>query len=110
MKTERTEVTETLEVWAIPKSSWVMENDPNQLPFRYEARIGKAYQDGAVKLYEEKISLYVPEGIDLLEKAVETLQDEMKNVRKETKERLEDLQDQVNKLLLIEYKPEAEVI
>jgi hypothetical protein len=38
MKTEQTEVTETLQVWAIPKASWTMEQDPHQLPFRYEAR------------------------------------------------------------------------
>ena len=105
MKTETTKVTTTLQLWAIPRSEYYIETHPEELPFRYEARTEKCWQDGAVKLHEEEVTVWVPEGIDLLEKAVETLKDEIKDVKKTADERVEDLQQQINNLLMLEYTP-----
>jgi hypothetical protein len=106
LKTESTEVTETLQIWAIPRSEWQIERDPAKFPFRYEIRTGSPYQDGSVKVHEQEVSLYVPAGIDLRKKAIETLSEEIKTVKKDADTRVKDLEEQINSLALLEYKPD----
>lgn len=109
MKTESTKVTSKVQIWAIPKESYEMnEEDPNALPFQYQIMSNRPYKDGSVMVSETEISLWVPEGIDLLEKAIETLKEEIKDTRASAEIRCESLQKQINNLFLLEHKPKGE--
>jgi hypothetical protein len=109
MKTEATKVTNTLQIWAIPQSDYYIEEHPGEIPFRYEIRTHKPYQDGSVMVHETEVSLLVPAGIDLLKAAIETLQSEIKTTRAEAEKRCQELEKQVHNLLLLEHKPTEEV-
>lgn len=110
MKTETTKVTETLQIWAIPQSDYWRENHPDELPFRYAIKTHSPYEDGAVKVCEQEVTLWVPEGVDLLEKAIETLQGEIKEEKIRHKDRVDQLQKQINSLLLLEHQVDPEVV
>ena len=104
--TEKTPVTETIQLWAMPQSQWHRENYPEDNPFRYEMRTDEPYGEGNILLDEQELTLYVPAGIDLREKAVETLQAEVARIRREASEQCEKLQEQINSLRLLAHMPE----
>ena len=55
MKTTKEEsVTDMVGIWAIPRSQYYMEENPNAVPFRYELSTGRNWTTGAVKVYERK--------------------------------------------------------
>jgi hypothetical protein len=103
MKTERTQVTNNLQVWAIPRSAWHMEQYPKDLPFSYEILRGSPYTNGSVLVHEEEITMLVPAGIDLVERAVLTLKDQMDLIQKDADERIQEIQEQINSMLLISH-------
>lgn len=105
MKTVDELVEGKMQVWAIP-DKYPDEGEP---PFRYVVRdnIGSPYQDGAVMVKEQDVTIRVPAGIDLLEKAIETLKGEIKTTRADAEVRVNNLQEQINNLLLLEHKTGA---
>ena len=109
MKTETTKVVNSLKIWAIPRSEYYISEHPEELPFEYEISSDDPYQDGAVMVHEAEVTMFVPEGIDLLEKAVETLKTKIKETKDEAANRVEILQKQINNLLLLEYKPNGDL-
>lgn len=109
MKTVETVVVQTLKVWAIPHSTYMRENHPNPIPFDFEIRTGKAWEDGAVLVHEEEINLTVPAGIDLLSATIATMEEAMRNIKREAKEKCEDLQQQINSLLLLTHQTDSVV-
>jgi hypothetical protein len=117
MKTTSVPVEGTLAIWAEPKSAWRIEQeieagDPNPFPFEYTLRTSKPYGAGNVKVYGEDVTLTVPAGINLLAKAVDTLNEAIADERKESSLRIASLQGQINNLLQLEFKAteEADVI
>ena len=108
--TEETPVTETVQLWAVPHSSWHRENYPDDNPFYFSMRTDEPYGDGNILLDEQEVTLTVPAGIDFREKAIETLENEVQKVRREAKERCEALHEQINKLLLLAHQPDDDVI
>ena len=106
MKTKRTEVVQKMAIWAIPKSDYEIEESPNEMPFNYKIMTGPCstpWQDGSVKVHEADMTMYVPAGLDLLEKAVETLKDQIKETRAEAQSKIVKYEAQINNLLLIEW-------
>jgi len=104
--TEKTPVTETIQLWAMPHSKWHRETFPDDGPFMFVMRTDEPYGEGNILLDEQELTLHVPAGIDLREKAIETLQAEVDKVRREAKERCKDLQEQINSLRLLAHMPE----
>lgn len=104
MITKKEAVTGKVAVWAIPTSSWERKAEDSPV-FRYEIKTNEAYQPGAVKVQEYEISLVVPAGLDLLARAVATLQEQQKRVLADAQKAATELQDQINQLLLIGHEP-----
>lgn len=105
MKTEKTELTQSLKIWAIPQSKWHREHYPDDPPFFFEIRTGKAWEDGAVCVHEEEVALTIPAGIDLTQAGVATLQDAITETRADCEKKVGELQEKINSLLLLEHKP-----
>ena len=103
MKTEETIVKYNISAWAIPRE---YENT-GKLPFRYITKLGTdtPWQDGAVKLHKRELVLVVPAGIDLLEKAIETLKGEIQKTRAEAQIQVEKYEKQMESLLQLTYVP-----
>lgn len=118
MKTEKTRVEGICYIWAYPKTEWEITQDikdageGNQasvLPFKYAIRTGSTdYRDSAVRVCEFSVVGTVPDGIDLVQKAIVTLKTKIDDARKELAVREADLQKQINALALITYQPEKE--
>lgn len=105
MKTQSVNVAGKVSVWAVPTTEWERSNDPTLGVFRYEISTGTVWQDGAVRVCDGDVSVPVPEGVDLLARAIETLEekiDERRRVYMEDKKRLED---QISRLRLLEHNP-----
>ena len=112
MKTVETKVTKVIKVWAIPHSAYWRENHPSSIPFDFEVRTSKAWDDGAVLVHEEEITLTVPAGIDLLSATISTMEEAIRNIKKDAAEKVDGLQKQINDLLLLTYdvKKDATVV
>ncbi len=108
-KTKETVVKGDIQVWAIPRTAWEMEQSEEKepAPFKFTLRTSAPYQDGAVKLNTQEIMVILPGGIDLLTAALSTLKEQMEVERKTCDSRIAELQKQVDALALIEYIPEA---
>ena len=109
MKTETTDVTQTIQIWAIPASAWRIENYPDDPPFTYAVRTDKPYSDGCVMVFETEITLTVPEGIDLVQAAVATLNEAINEVNAQAAVSVADLREKIKGLQLLEYKPEPDL-
>lgn len=108
MKTKAEAVTQTLYLWAIPHSEWHRENYPDDGLFKYEISDSSSqWRKGSVMLLEQEVTINVPEGIDLVEKAVETLKAEQVKVRNDAKAAVEDIQKQINNLLLLTHQDDS---
>jgi len=107
-KTTAEIITEEVHVWAIPRTKWEIEQSEDGCPFEYVIRLTEPYQDGAIKLHTAEVIVSLPEGIPLLDKAIETLKEAIDTERKNSRERVEAMQKQIDTLALIEYQPEPE--
>lgn len=109
MKTKEETVTQTVYLWAVPHSQWHREHFPDDGPFNYVITDSDYhYTTGSVKLLEHEVTLNVPAGIDLLQKAVETLKEEQVRVKTEANQKCNELQEQINSLLLLSHNPEPD--
>ncbi len=106
-KTTQEVVSAEAAIWAIPRNEWQIEQSDDGCPFYYAQRTSDAWQDGAIKLHEVELGATLPEGIPLLEKAVQTLKDAIAEERAASEKRVADLQQRIDTLALIEYVPEA---
>lgn len=109
MKTENTPVEGVVQIWAEPKSQWKMDRDEEetglqQFPFEYTLRTSAPYGTSNVMVHEVPMTLHVPAGINLLAKAVETLNAAIVEERKTSALRVADLQEKANRLLMLEFK------
>lgn len=100
MITRLTKVTGIATIWAVPTSEWERKNDPDIGMFRYEVAQYQ-YQTGAVKVRECEVTLTVPAGINLLERAIATLEEERTRVLGEAQKKAMELEQEIKKLLLL---------
>lgn len=100
MITKHTKVNGTASVWAVPTSEYERKNDPSVGMFRYEIT-ERAWATGAVKVKEYDITLQVPAGINLLERAIATLEEERTRVLGEAQKKAMELEKEIQKLLLL---------
>jgi hypothetical protein len=84
--TKLTPITRLIKIWAIPKPF----PEPGEEPFTFEVRTDRPWGTGAVMIHEEEITLEIPAGINLVAKAVETLEHAK---REKTDEYIRDLKD-----------------
>lgn len=75
--TEATPVTGPVGIWAIPKGRYDPEDAP---PFSYRLSTEHLYAEGAVCVHTvDNVTLVVPPGINLVARAIETLEKERTN-------------------------------
>ena len=103
MKTTQKTITQELQIWAVPRSTWHMENYPNDEPFTFEVSTSKPWESGAVHVHNVEVTLVVPAGIDLTAKAIETLREAIKETRDAAEHKVENLNKQINNLLMLEH-------
>jgi len=111
MLTKREKVQGTAFIWALPTTEWERNMDPELGVFKYNVSTqSHRYESGAVKVSEHPISLEVPAGINLLERAIATLNEEKQRVLGEAQKKATEIQEQINGLLMISHeKPVKEV-
>lgn len=105
MKTKREKVSGTAAVWALPRTEWEIEQSDDGRPFRYTIKTETAWQDGAVKVCEFDAETYIPEGLDLVAKAIETMQEKIETIQKRAEQEVGDLITQISSLRLLEHQP-----
>ena len=110
MLTKSDHVTSVISVWAVPLSDWeISELEEGALPFKYESHITtKPWKQGAVKVTEHNVTLSVPEGVNLLEKAIETLEEAIEDRKKQYHTDVAEINQRIQELLLLTYVPPAE--
>jgi hypothetical protein len=108
MKIEKQSHTQTVSLWAIPKSAYDLkydrEIDTNAPAFRLAIRTDRPWAEGAVMVLEQEVTMEVPEGIDITVKAVETLQEAKAEIIADTARKLKELDEQIQNLLCITYQ------
>lgn len=101
MKTKREPVTGQICVWAVPRHpSSVKEGER---PFSYELSTNSSYHwtTGAVNVHTEEVVVMLPEGINLYEKAMETLYKAKEDAGKQYLEQLAQIDRQIDSLKLL---------
>ena len=100
--TQRSLVSATVGIWAIPLSRYAMEcAEPGTHPFNYKLVIGNPWEMGATKVHEELVTLTMPAGINLLAAAVETLRSNKEEIMKDAMERMKEIDSQIQQLLML---------
>ena len=105
---EITPVKGKVAIWAIPKTD--APADEEAFHYQLFSQGYSPWQDGAVKVHEEEITIVVPEGINLVEAAVKTLRAAQDRIRAESVEQIEQLESRIKELALITYQPEIKVV
>ena len=99
-------VTGKVEIWAVPRSQWA---DPSDPAFSYQLCAGTMpYQKGAVKVSTQEVTLTVPAGVNLLQAALDTLEDAKKKALETYVEQCKELDEQIKNLRQLSYQPSAE--
>lgn len=102
MITKREKVAGKAYVWAIPTCQWERQNDPEMGMFKYQVSTNDhMYYSGSVKVCEHEVELTVPAGINLLERAVATLNEEKLRVLGDAQKKAMEIQEEINKLLML---------
>ena len=104
MRTEREQVIGMAAIWAMPRTEWEIEQSDDKRPFKYCIKTDTAWQDGAVKVCEFDAAAWVPEGIDLIAKAIETMQDKIDSIQKNAEKEVASLLTQISSLQLLEHQ------
>lgn len=108
MFTKAEAVNATVQIWAIPRQSWQSKDEP---PFKYQVYCGTTpYQDGAVKVADVPVTVHVPEGINLLQAAMETLEDAKVKARQTYIDQCAKIDKQMEGLRQLTYQPEPDVL
>lgn len=89
-----------VDIWAVPK----YKPEPGEFPFRYQVydTEHKPYQKGSVKVTRKGVyEVRVPEGINLYEKAIETLEAGKQEIYDYAAQQVKELQEQIDSLKLL---------
>ena len=105
MKTKLTAVSFTASIWALPTNEY-QRNECGMEPFEYAVYAGynAPWQSGAVKLHEVEMQAHLPEGLDLLGKAVETLELAITEENERHESAIKELNRAVAGLMLLEHQ------
>lgn len=105
MFTKSESITGNICIWAIPRQSWESKEAP---PFSYRlySEGANPYIDGSVKVTTIPVTLSVPAGINLLQAAMETLEDAKVQARKTYMEAVHRLDEQIKGLQMLTHQPE----
>lgn len=99
-------VTGEVQIWAVPRSSYAPKDAP---PFSYQLHAGTMpYQKGAVKVSTQEVTLTVPAGVNLLQAALDTLEDAKKKALETYVEQCKELDEQIQNLRQLTHQPSAE--
>lgn len=97
-------VTGEVQIWAVPRSSYAPKDAP---PFSYQLHAGTIpYQDGSVKICTHTVTLEVPAGVNLLQAALDTLEDAKVKAREAYMEKVRSLDVQIQNLRQLTHQPE----
>lgn len=101
--TTRQKVEGEIAIWAVPKYN----PEPDVDPFEYELFSGsnKPWRDGAVKVNTETVTLHLPGGLNLVQKAVETLREAQVEIQTEATKNVAALEERIRELGLLTYQP-----
>lgn len=101
---------ETMDIWAIPRQvRYYSQEEIRQEPFEYSLRrVGDSpWADGAVKVNTIEVDYTIPAGINLLQKAIETLEEQKRKSYEDHLDNVRKLDEQINQLKLL-APPQAE--
>jgi len=100
--TKLTEVTQDISIWAVPNHN----AEPDQDPFDYELfTVGsRPWRDGAVKVNTLPVTLMVPAGLNLIQKAIETLKEAQDEVLKDAHEKVAELEKRIGEFTLLTHQ------
>lgn len=109
--TKREKVEGQVSVWAVPKSNYELKREkeaaPDSVPrpfnFVLMSEPGRRWETGAVKVQTFDASFVIDGGINLVEKALETLNDEKKVAYDEYAKKLKELDAAIDRLKLLEH-------
>ena len=111
MKTNRTPVTGDVSIWAVPRSEWEQEHSEDKKPFSLSLYAnGRPYTNGAVKLVTEEVTVLLPDGIDMVGKAIETLRERRKEIQEQHEREVEEINRQINQFLQLTHQGDDNVI
>lgn len=101
--TEKRDVTGEVTIWAEVNPYRNHDEDP---PFNYRILSGTHhYDDEAIKIITHEVTLPMPAGINLLAKAIETLEEAKAKKRETFNDEMLELNDKIKALQQIEYHP-----
>lgn len=101
---------ETMDIWAIPRDArYYTRDEIQQGPFEYSLRrVGDIpWSAGAVKVNTIEVGYTIPAGINLLQKAIETLEEKKSKAYEDYLDNVRELDAQINQLKLL-APPQAE--
>ncbi len=100
--TKDTEVKGDISIWAVPRRG----AEPDEDPFEYElfTEGNKPWRDGAVKVNTLPVTLMVPAGLNLVQKAVETLKEAQNEILKDANEKVAELEARIGELALLTHQ------
>lgn len=110
MITKREKVRGTAYIWAIPTSEYERSRSPKLGMFKYQVSTEeRIYYTGAVKVCEHTVDLEVPAGVNLLERAIATLNEEKLRVLGEAQKKAVEIQEQINQLLMLGHEGKRDI-
>ncbi len=102
--TNKKQVTGEISVWAFPRTEWERDQaakEGDNSPFKYELRTDSPYDDEAIKVCTDTITIRMPSGIDLLGKIIETLKEKKEHTKNIANIRIAALEEKMNSLLML---------
>lgn len=105
MLTKNESVVGEVQIWAVPRSKYYMEQHPSESPFEYQLHTRDPWTTGAVRVCAHEVTLQVPAGVNLLAAAVETLEAKIKEAEATYLRTKLELQEQINNLLMLSHSP-----
>ena len=102
--TKEEEVTGSAYIWAIPNRN-PDEHGPGAFYYRV---MHNPWETGAIKVHTFEVKGTVPAGINLIEAALQTIEDKKNEIQARAFREVQDLEKEKEKLLKLTYRPEPE--
>lgn len=104
MKSKKVTIPVEISIWAVPLQDYETQPEYHPFPFTYRffTKGTRPYHHGAVLVEEQMHDITVPEGINLVEKAVDAIQDEIDALETEFHEAKSVLVQKLRDLQMLE--------
>jgi hypothetical protein len=110
--TKAEELTAKIAIWAVPQSEYSAETGGYKYSGEWKYELHgpgeMCYTTGAVKVLVQDVTVLIPGNINLVEKAVETVQEEINAEHASHQRRLTDLYTKMGSLRLLTHGPSDE--